>query len=161
MVSKPKQPQELNAIDNSLSPPAQQVERDSHGRVIGGDLSKDTQFQPGISGNPGGRPSAGAAVKEWVNALHNHPISYLKSIIRDKGSPVNKIMAARRLLNATLDDAKATGKLDPGRDFDRVCDRTDGKPLQRVEAKIEHVQSVKEIRDRLLGKLHVKVENDN
>jgi hypothetical protein len=77
-------------------------------------------MKPGETLNPKGRPSAGAAVVEWLNVMQEWKRSEVENVIADPKTPINKLIAARRWIEA----------IDKGDDFDRVCDRTEGKPKQ-------------------------------
>lgn len=105
--------------------------------------------------NPNGRPRspAGATLREWLNVLIEKPERDLREIINDEDAPAAKVIAARRVLNAMLDsstwkevkdkDSDAsemyrTGDTPgPALDFDRIFDRTVGKPAQQVNVKGE------------------------
>lgn len=137
-------------------------------------------YKPGESGNPVGRRSAGAYIKEWINSLIHHGLSEkeLRDIRRDKSLPASKRIAAERILRAmespdladfdgvvdgqlSLRELRAGGvdttvvkknktrtKTSPdgtvevereielhdrsGSEFDRVMDRTEGKPAQEI-----------------------------
>src|SRR4051812_27652554 len=57
-------------------------------------------FKPGQSGNPLGRPSAGATVKEWCNSLMQRNLTkkQLLAITRKDGIPIGESVAALHLL---------------------------------------------------------------
>lgn len=78
-------------------------------------------FMPGQSGNPAGRPSAGAAVREWWNQMQGWSTEQIQSVINDPSASVSKIAAAQQWLKAQEGN---------GTSVDRICDRTDGKPEQ-------------------------------
>ena len=99
-------------------------------------------WQPGQSGNPAGRARGSTYISECLNAL---------LIVRDDGTPkytkadIERIaeasqsapamvIAARRILSAMRDGKLPRGGADPepGRDFDRIADRTEGKPAQYI-----------------------------
>lgn len=140
-------------------------------------------WRPGQSGNPAGRPSAGASIKEYANAMRDLTEKQLRRVARLKSEPADRRAAAERLLRMlespdladfqTLIDGEETipqlkrrgvptelikkfkrrtrnipnGEGAPiieveveielhdrsGEDFDRVMDRTHGKPLQAIE----------------------------
>jgi hypothetical protein len=108
-------------------------------------------WKPGQSGNPAGRRKGEASVTEWINAFlsekedgtPNYPRARLEEICEDPDASPAKVIAAQRVLGAMKDGRRfATdrrGKVypagtdpEPGRDFDRICDRTEGKPVQSV-----------------------------
>jgi hypothetical protein len=57
-------------------------------------------FQPGQSGNPGGRKTAGATIREWFNSLAEQQLDEdaLRAVARDKRAPWPKRAAAERIL---------------------------------------------------------------
>lgn len=138
-------------------------------------------FQPGQSGNPAGRKTAGAYVKEWLNVFSESKVteSDLRRIARDRETEWAKRAAAERMLRTleagdladfqpylrgekSLEELRASGICTEivkkakvrvrtlengvteterevelfdraGVDFDRVLDRTEGKPRQVME----------------------------
>lgn len=89
--------------------------------------------KPGEVRNPKGRPSAGAAVREWWNIMQGWPLEKVKAVQVDPESPVNKIMAARAVIDACSTDRSSAGQPIAGNDLDRIIDYTAGKPTQAVE----------------------------
>lgn len=146
---------------------------------------KQFQWKPGESGNPKGRTSAGASLKEHVNSLFEADLTEdeLRKIAKDRKAGVQRRSAANRLLNlmergdladveAFLDGSKTLDQLRTdgvytdtikkakvskktfkteggddvevesreiefhdrsGEEFDRISDRTDGRPTQSVD----------------------------
>jgi hypothetical protein len=114
-------------------------------------------WTPGESGNPAGRRAAGAYLSEHLAALMieyqdgtpKYTRADLEAICEDPAAAPAKVIAARRVLGAMKDEGRFAldrrGKAHPagtdpelGRDFDRIADRTEGKPIQSV--RVEHVQ---------------------
>ena len=99
--------------------------------------SRAHQFPPGVSGNPAGRPAAGAVVREWYNAMASYSPEDLRAVMADPAAPAAKLAAARVWLDAISSDRNAVNVPIAGAEIDRICDRTDGKPTQRIEAQVE------------------------
>ena len=83
-------------------------------------------WKPGDVPNPRGRPAAGAAIIELVNALQESSEEEVRKIADDATAPLNKRIAATRLL-ATLyaDDPHEARK-----SASFVVDYTHGRPVQ-------------------------------
>lgn len=97
-------------------------------------LANLRMFQPGQSGNPTGkRKSAGWTIREHMNSLQDLGRDDLIRILRDPGSSVAKIAAARAWLHASSEDLNAVGTPIAGPDLDRIFDRTEGKAKQSIE----------------------------
>ena len=92
----------------------------------------DGTFAPGGSGNPRGRPNCGASIVEWINALAGVARSELQSIIDDAAAPVAKVSAARVLIDSATLERSKSGTPIAGAEFDRLLDRTVGRPVQQV-----------------------------
>lgn len=147
------------------------------------------RFPPGQSGNPAGRPTAGASVREWLNVLADKDLSEdeIRAIARDKKASWTKRTAAERMLRTLeagdiadfagllsgenrLEDLRGMGintevvkkfkqktrKVSVGNgeteeviereielhdragdDFDRICDRTEGRPKQEITQHVD------------------------
>ena len=101
-------------------------------------------WKPGQSGNPAGRARGGAYISEWLNTLlivdehgtPNYTQADLKESVEDENAAPAKVIAARRVLSAMRDGKLPRGGADPepGRDFDRIADRIEGKPTQHIIA---------------------------
>ena len=114
-------------------------------------------FPPGVSGNPAGRPKAGAVIAEWMDAMAAYTPEQLREVMGDPSAPAAKVAAARTWLDGISSDRNAAGSPIAGAEVDRICDRTDGKPQQRVELK--HDGTLRTVADgqseatRLLGEI--------
>jgi hypothetical protein len=115
------------------APPADQVavRRDERGQFLTSG-NPETQFRPGQSGNPAGRPAAGASVVEWMNLMAEWPEAQLREVADDPAAPVNRRAAAQRWLAAISDDPEKESR--EATAF--VCDRTSGKP--RATTLLQH-----------------------
>ena len=65
-------------------------------------------FKPGQSGNPAGRPSAGASIRDWLNIMCEWTAKDLRVIAQDENEPAAKRAAAvRMLLSCEMNDLAA------------------------------------------------------
>ena len=88
------------------------------------------QWQPGQSGNPEGRRTAGACVAEAMNSLINKPAEYVRQVadgeIEDRATLSWRI-AAFRVLDAMKPSKNALGATE------FLADRTAGKPTVQAQ----------------------------
>lgn len=94
-------------------------------------------WQPGESGNAAGRKPAGQSILEWINEHASNTEAEIKAIANDTSQPIYVRMAAEAMLGAAR-KWWTKGKRDAGDDFDRILDRTIGKPVQSLV--VERVQ---------------------
>lgn len=96
-------------------------------------------WRPGQSGNPRGRKSLGAYVSEHLNSFATWTPAQLRKRLKAKDVTAAELLAIRRLLSATGEGTNA------GADFDRVCDRTGGKPVVHQQTVNEEDAVIKRI----------------
>jgi hypothetical protein len=98
--------------------------REPNGRWKKGVIPEGAKpFPPGVSGNPEGRPTAGATIREWWNVMQGWTMEQLAACLSDPLTPLAKRTAAAQWLGAFEGNGTAV---------DRICDRTEGKPTQNV-----------------------------
>lgn len=110
--------------------------RPAVGRPIekGEHLSPATQWKPGQSGNPAGRPrNAGASIIEYFTLLQGKTEAEVKALARDKSLAVEKRTAARywqSLLDEKLPPEEARARLR------MMLDYTNGRPRQHADVNV-------------------------
>lgn len=67
-------------------------------------------------------------MQDWTRAQ-------VRQVIRDKRAPLNKVHAARQMLQAASAKTTKVGQPIAGEALDRICDRTVGKPKQSMESR--------------------------
>ena len=89
-------------------------------------------WQPGQSGNPGGRPRGSWGAGDYLRYLstENITISDLRDIVADPDQPAGRVAAARLLLNAAGGAEHDVRPAEQRAAFDSVVDRLEGKPTQ-------------------------------
>ena len=90
-------------------------------------------FRPGESGNPAGRPNAGASVIDWLNVMAEWTRADLRTVVGDDTLPANKLAAARLWLDASSTDRTSAGLPIATSALSELMDRLDGKPRQAVQ----------------------------
>ncbi len=104
-------------------------------------------WSPGQSGCPSGQRASGAYVAEWRNAMlavnddgtARYTRADLEAVVADDAAPPAKIIAARWILNCMKsgenwvigkggEPLPARMDAEPGRERERLMDRTEGKP---------------------------------
>ena len=99
---------------------------------------KPHSWQPGQSGNPNGRKTLGACLNECVNSMRGKTYTEVQRIAKDKDEPIERRGAAKRVMGLLKDGYHGHIPL-AGNDFDRIMDRTVGKPVQSLL--VQHSQS--------------------
>ena len=109
------------------------------------------RFKPGQSGNPAGRAgSAGSSVREWINAMAEWTVAELQAVKDDPKATAAKRTAARLWMEATSDDANTAGNPIAGAAFDRIMDRTEGRPKQAVS--LSNAEPITGVTFEIVGK---------
>jgi hypothetical protein len=98
-------------------------------------------WQKGESGNLEGRPSAGGAVKEYLNAMQELTLADVKLIIDDPNQPINRVAAARLWMDACTHTS----------DLTVLMIHTEGKPKETIDVQAEVTHSIKPAMERLRG----------
>ena len=99
------------------------------GAPVGNRNGQKSWFKPGQVGNPRGSRRAGETIREAINHLADKTEAEIRSVADDPDASVARRAAARLWLEAlgVLEHAN------PLAAFDRIMDRTVGKPKQVVE----------------------------
>ena len=99
------------------------------------------RFQPGRSGNPGGRPKGVIYPAEWMARLVNVQPAELRAVLEDEKTTVSKRIAILQLLDAAGasvdDDIKVGDRRAAAAD---IMDRTTGKATQNINVQGDGVQ---------------------
>lgn len=115
----------------------------------------ENRWKPGQSGNPKGRPTAGACIVEWMNEMREWPLARIEKAMNDPKSPAAKVVAARTWIHSMTQDKNSSGMPVAGPDTDRLLDRTVGKPKQDIDvtmdASIQHKQDVQAVMEKVLS----------
>jgi hypothetical protein len=98
---------------------------------------KPAQFKPGQSGNPAGRPAAGATIREWWNQMQGWTLLEVEAVLLDDIAPVSKKAAARAFIDACSEEKTAAGQPIAGGDLDRIIEHTAGKAVQPIDSRGE------------------------
>jgi hypothetical protein len=96
-----------------------------------------------------------------VDGAPRYTVAELEEVVKDPTQPPSRILAAWRVLSACRDGRRyvkdkhgnvfeAGSDPEPGRDFDRIVDRMEGKPVARIEHESGPNRSMDQIRSELL-----------
>ena len=106
-----------------------------------------------------GAPSLGRQITSYMNELGSEDVdgnakytkSDLKAIIKDQKSSHPKVVAAQELLRARVEGYDKIDRIPKAADsIDRIMDRTDGKPVQRVEVAQVDARDPEQLRVELM-----------
>ncbi len=125
--------------DHTQTPADQAIERAGKGGIV---PPKEHRWKPGESGNPKGRPNAGASVREWMNVMQDWNQQQLKAVLDDADTPAHKCSAARCWLDAISMDRTKGGMPVAGPDMERIISHTDGTAVKRSETRIQSTVDV-------------------
>jgi hypothetical protein len=70
--------------------------------------------------------------------MQDWPRERLDAVMKDEAAPVAKRAAARCWIDASLQGYTSSGAPVAGSDFDRICDRTEGKPKEQPSGPGNH-----------------------
>ena len=100
--------------------------------------------------HPGRPPNAGASIIEHINRMAMWDLSRVQAAADDPKASCSKRQAAKSLVRSMSDEFAKNGRPFAADDLDRVLDRTDGKPVQRVEVERVEVKDPAALRVELL-----------
>jgi hypothetical protein len=103
------------------------------------------QFKPGHPGGPGRPKGAAYTLKEWLNLMAEYSVSDLNAVLTDEAATAAKKAAARTWLDATTRLTTSSGVPIAGAEFDRIMDRTEGRPAQAIDLTSGGVPFYKEL----------------
>lgn len=83
------------------------------------------RWKPGQSGNPSGRPSAGASIRDWINVMSDYTREQVENVLADPKASSAKKAAARAWLHATTERCTKLGLPIAGPDLDRIIGHTE------------------------------------
>ena len=125
------------------------VKAKSHGAVIGNAPASDadTAFADRYHGarvhvedvTGVGAVSFGGSAAAWLTELGTWPKAMVEQVLRNPLIPMVVRSAARRVLGAEMQGFAG------GKEFDRICDRTIGKPHQSTRVTVQHEQSAADL----------------
>lgn len=70
---------------------------------------------------------------EWLGVMNEWTKRQLEAVVNDVDAPASKVSAARVWLDAMSKERTSSGSPIAGPEFDRILDRTIGKPAQAVD----------------------------
>ncbi len=104
-------------------------------------LANLKSFPPGQSGNPGGRPKGATYPTEWMRGMAGLTSTEIQQIRDDEDEPVSRRIAAGMYLDALQAQTPRARK----EAVAEICDRTSGRPGQKLEVATRTRKSAKEI----------------
>lgn len=121
-------------------PPKPEVQAIGASPISGVVPPVEHRWKPGQSGNPEGRPAAGATVKEWWNALQDATFPELVALANDPQTPAAKRAAAVDWLVAISPDRTSSGAPINGPAVERIIEHTAGKAAQALSINVNATQ---------------------
>lgn len=91
---------------------------------------EEYRWKPGQSGNPLGRPAAGASIREWLNIMADWSEQRIQKAVDDEASTAAKRAAARTWLHAISGTRNKVGTPISGDEVDRIVGHTDLKKIE-------------------------------